>query len=197
MNLYFKDGTIKTGYVEFKKDEVKFRTQQKKGKKEKFDYALLDSAAVPVNPRAKRQRAPKTVYFLPEGEKGKKISVFDLVSTGSVNLYKKTVLAGYQGYWINTGGGGVGGSNVFMGGPPAKKVTIYALKRTNETNATILGGKDTSIVGLKLVNSFKKHSEEYFSDCPDLVDKIKNGERGFKESDIRKIVAHYNSKCKG
>lgn len=90
MNLYFKDGTSKTGYVEFKKDEVKFRAKQK-GKKEKFDYAILDSAAAPINPRAKRQRKPKHVYFLPEGKKGKKSECMKLYQLGKSIYIKKQI----------------------------------------------------------------------------------------------------------
>lgn len=195
MNLYFKDGSTKTGFVEFKKEEVKFRAKQK-GKKEKFDYALLDSAATPINPRAKRKPTPKTVYFLPEGQKGKRISVFELVTKGKLSLYKKTALAGYQGVWINTGGGGAGAGNIFIPGAPSKKITIYALKRKNEPTVTILGGKDTSIAFVKLIDSFKKHSAAYFSDCPSLVMSIKEGKKGFKQGEMKKIVSYYNSNCK-
>lgn len=192
MNLYFKDGSIKTGYVTFKKSEVKYQ-EKKKGRKEKFDYEILDSAASPVNPRAKRQLKPKTVYFLAEGKKGKKVSVFDLVSSGKVNLYKKTTMAGYQGVWLNTGGGGAG--NIFIPSAPSKKITIYALRRESEPNVTILGGKDTSVAFIKLVDSFKNHSEEYFSDCPALVENIKEEKKGFKQSEIKKIAAFYNTQC--
>lgn len=191
MNLYFKDGTSKTGYVEFKKDEVKFRAKQK-GKKEKFDYAILDSAAAPINPRAKRQRKPKHVYFLPEGKKGKKIGVYEVVSTGKINLYKKTNIAGYSTVWVTTGAGGLGGPAIPMRGG---KITAYALQRAGEPTVTILGGKDTSIAFVKISDSFKKHSEDYFSDCPTLVDHIKEGKRGFTSKELKKIVAYYNTQC--
>lgn len=182
MNLYFKDGTIKTGYIEFKKDEVKYKESQK-GKKEKFDYTLLDSAATPINKRAKRQLKPKTVYFIPEGKNRKKIGVYELVISGPLNLYKKTNLAGYSTVWVSTGAGGLGGSAIPMAG---KKRVAYGLKRTDEPTITTLGGKDTSVAFIKIVDSFKKHSEEYFSDCPTLVQNIKDEKRGFKQSELKK-----------
>lgn len=192
MNLYFKDGTSKTGYVEFKKDEVKFRAKQK-GKKEKFNYVLLDSAAAPINPRAKRQRKPKPVYFLPEGKKGKKIGVYEVVTTGKINLYKKTNVAGYSTVWMTTlGSGGLGGPPIPMKGG---KITAYALQRAGEPTVTILGGKDTSIAFVKISDSFKKHSEDYFSDCPTLVKNIKEGKRGFTSKELKKIVTYYNTQC--
>jgi len=192
MTLYFKDGTTNTGYVEFKKKEVKFRAKQK-GKKEKFDYVLLDSASTPINPRAKRQRKPKTVYFLPEGEKQKKIGVYEIVSTGKVTLYKKTNIAGYSTVWTPTGAAGLGGPSIPMSGG---KHVAYGLKKSNESSITILGGKDTSIAFITIADSFKNHSEKYFSDCPILVENIKNKKQGFRQSDLKKIVIYYNTQCK-
>ena len=54
-----------------------------------------------------------------------------------------------------------------------------------------------SLIYLKFANSysskFLKRTDKYFSDCPELIQKIDN--RGFERNDIEGIVNYYNSEC--
>ncbi len=181
MTLHFQDGTEQTGYVTFKKKEAVFQ-EKVKGKKEKIKYELLDSATTPINPRAKRQRKPKTVYFLSEGKKGKTRGVYDLVQKGTINLYKKTSYAGYSGIWMANGGGP--GNPVFMPTPGGGgKITIYAIQEKGASNLEVLGTK------------FSKNMTEYFQDCSELTKKIEGNEKGFRKKDIKNVISYYNTKC--
>jgi len=191
MILHFKDGSTQTGYVTFKKKELKFQ-ENLKAKKGKIAYEVLDSASSYKNPRAKRASKPKTVYILPTGKEGKQYRVYDIVKQGKVNLYKYSTYAGYSGLWVPSGGGG---SQVYIptgGGGP---VTIYGIKRPDESFVTILGNKDTSIAFVKVSDSFKKQGSAYFEDCSALSQKIEKKEKGFTKKDLKRIVDYYNTQC--
>lgn len=181
MTLFFNDGTEQTGYVTFKKKEAVFQ-EKAKGKKIKFKYALLDSASTPRNKRAKRQREPKTVYFLSEGNKEKSRGVYDLVSRGKINLYKKTSYAGYSGIWMANAGGP--GTPIFMPtGGGKSKVIIYAIQKDEAGNLEVLGTK------------FNKQITNYFPDCSALTEKVEAKEKGFRKKDIKNIINFYNQNC--
>lgn len=68
---------------------------------------------------------------------------------------------------------------------------------SDETHYYIGTEKGNIVTYLKLANTysnkFSKVAEEYFGDCPELIDKIKN--RGFERNDIIGIVSFYNNKC--
>lgn len=179
MVLHFKDGSQQTGYVTFKKKEIQFQ-ENRKDKKEKIDYALLDSAVTAINSRAKRARKPKTVYVLATYKDGKDYRVYDLIKQGKVNLYTFSNYSGVRGLWAPTGGNA--GNSVFIPTGGASSTIKYGLKRENETYVTIL-------------DKFVKNASNYFKDCSELSEKIKKKEKGFKKENIKKIVDYYNSQC--
>lgn len=189
MNLHFKDGTSQTGYVTFKKKEIKFQ-EKLKGKKEKVDYADIDSLSSYVNPRATRARAPKTVHVLATDKENKDFKVYDIVTKGKVTLYKYSSFGGYSAMWVPTGG--TPGSSVYIPSGGGGKTITYAVKRDGESFVSVLGNSDSLIR-----DSFKTQGYDYFNDCPDLASKIKNKEKGFEKKDIKKIVTYYNSNCSG
>ena len=66
--------------------------------------------------------------------------------------------------------------------------TYYYLGRKGELKVTRV-----SIKGV-IDKSFKKSTAKFFSDCPELVEKIETKE--FGRDDIKQIVLYYNSNCK-
>lgn len=67
--------------------------------------------------------------------------------------------------------------------------TFYPIKRRNEERIANLdkGGPYWS--------NFAKIASEYFLDCPELAEKIKNREKGFTNKDKLKIAQYYNKSC--
>ncbi|PWI29939.1 hypothetical protein DI383_09305 [Flavobacteriaceae bacterium LYZ1037] len=190
--LFYKDGTSQTGYVTFKKKEIKFQ-EQKKSKKEKIKYEQLDSISGYINPRSKRKdNNPRMAYIFPTGKDGKDFKVYDLVKKGKVNLYTYSKYGNYPVLWLPSSNN-IGTTPVFTG--TRNDITIYGVKRDNEAFVTILGNKDTSVSFITIADSFKTQGSEYFSDCSELKIKIKEGEKGFSKKDIKKVVDYYNTKC--
>jgi len=191
--LFYKDGTSKTGYITFKKKEIKFQ-ENKKDKKEKINYDQLDSISSYINPRSKRKDLkPKMAYIFPTDKNDKNFQVYDLVKKGKVNLYKLSKYGDYSMIWLPSNSSSFGTTPVPVG--TRKTVTIYGVKRNNETFVTILGNKDTSVSFVTIADSFKSQGSEYFSDCIELASKIKKGEKGFSKEDIKKVVDYYNTEC--
>lgn len=191
--LFYKDGTSRTGYVTFKKNEIKFQEQQK-GKKEKIKYELLDSISGYINPRSKRKdNKPRMAYVFPTGKSDKDFQVFDLVKKGKVSLYTLSKYGDYSMIWVPSNNSSFATTPIPVG---AKKiVTIYGVKRDKEAFVTILGNKDTSVSFITIADSFKTQGSAYFSDCTDLASKVKEGEKGFSKEDIKKVVDYYNTEC--
>jgi len=191
--LFYKDGTSKTGYVTFKKKEIKFQGNNK-GKKEKINYDQLDSISGYINPRSKRKdKNPRMAYVFPTGKNDKNFQVFDLVKKGKVNLYKLSKYGNYSIIWLPSNNSSFATTPVPVG--TRNTVTIYGVKRDNETFVTILGNKDTSVSLITITDSFKTQGSEYFSDCKELATKINEGEKGFSKEDLKKVVAYYNTQC--
>lgn len=70
-------------------------------------------------------------------------------------------------------------------------VTYYA-RRTDEDYATYIGMDFTSgAMGIGVDKHFRKYAGEYFSDYPELAERIENKE--FKVSDVEKLVEEYNT----
>lgn len=188
MVIHLKDGSQQTGYVTFKKKEIKFQ-EKLKDKKTKIAYETIDSLSSYVNPRAQRAREPKTVYVWATGKENKDYHVYDRVVKGNVNLYKYTSFGGYSAIVVPTGGAGAYGVSI----PTGKNASVnYGVKRDGESFVVILGDLDSLIR-----DHFKSQGSKYFSDCPVLSEKIKNKEKGFSKKDIKKVVAFYNSQCSG
>ena len=192
--LYLKDGSSLTGYVTYEKKHVKFQ-KTKSDKKEKLDYQLLDSTTNYISKRAlSNNRIPKTYYFFADGKKDKDYNVWQLEINGKVSLYKRTVDGGGSVSWSNSMGG-MPNTIAPAGGSKKKKVTIYRVKKQDEIYLTSFGNKDFSAAFITIVDSFKNETARYFEDCPTLVEKIKNEEKGFTRKDMKSIVNYYNNDC--
>ncbi len=97
---------------------------------------------------------------------GKKGYLFELVDRGKVNIYTS------QSTTVTAYG--------------AFSSTFYYLKRTEEDGFADLYNR---------WKFFSKLAEEYFTDCPSLVEKIKNEEEGFGRNDLLNIGRYYNTHC--
>lgn len=117
----------------------------------------------------KTKKGDQTLYFF-SNNKNKGSHYYLLEKKGIVNLYSKSY-------------------NTLTGYGTFESISYY-IKRDNENIITILGGGT-------IWENFKREASEYFKDCPELIDKIKNSEKGFtkKEKDLKNIVRFYNSKC--
>ncbi|GGG52124.1 hypothetical protein [Bizionia arctica] len=189
--LFYKDGTTQTGYVTFKKKEIKFQ-ELRKDKKVKIKYEHLDSISGYVNPRSKRKDLkPKMAYIFPTGKNDNNFQLYDLVKDGKVNLYKLSNYGDYSFVWSPTSAA-LGMAPIPM---KTKTAIIYGVKRDKETFVILLGNKDTSVSFITIADSFKTQGSEYFSDCTVLATKIKEGEKGFSKEDIKDVVDFYNSEC--
>ena len=114
------------------------------------------------------KRKTYTTYFL-TGENGKSFPA-ELVQAGpKINIYKGIVKY----------------SNIFG---HVEQAEAYCFKRENEEFVPVLGGG-------RVWDSFEKDCAEYFKDCPKLVEKISNDERGFRKTDLKNIAEFYNSQC--
>jgi len=54
------------------------------------------------------------------------------------------------------------------------------------------GGKPQQLDNLKFLTNFKKNGSKYFSDYPELADKIANKEEGYHWENLKEIILEYN-----
>lgn len=70
----------------------------------------------------------------------------------------------------------------------SQTVVNYFIRKPTDAKLTEMGAYSP------LMNNLKEKTIQYFSDCPLLAEKIKNGEFRVREG-LEKIVAFYNSNC--
>lgn len=93
--------------------------------------------------------------------------------TGNCSLYLRTT----------TKMSGVGG----MGAPNTSTSNDYYVLKSGQAIAKYLKGNNLAY------GRFKMNAQKFFSNCTDLVSKIKNGD--YKRKDIEEIVIFYNENC--
>jgi len=104
-----------------------------------------------------------------------------------LNLIKDGRLKLFEYYYSGSAGAPMmsagGGAPMMVGGSPGG------------CNSILQKGDDPLFeISVSLFNSFKKQTSDYFSDCPELSNKILNKE--YRKEDIELIVDHYNMFCK-
>lgn len=97
---------------------------------------------------------------------GKKGYLYELIERGKINIYKS--------------------ESTTVTGYGAFTSTFYYLKRPEEKGFADLYNQ---------WKFFSKMAEEYFTDCPSLVEKIKQEEEGFGRNDLLNIGRYYNTHC--
>ena len=174
--LYFKDGKTAKYLVKTPlSGEFVMAQAEEKGKKEKISSDLLKHVEEDVKDIGK-----VVSHYLPLNVAGKVKNTqwLQVLEEGSVTLY------------------GLGGS-MMTTGPQRHKVediTYYA-RRKNEEAATFLGLDFVSgAMGVGVDKQFRKYAGEYFSDYPELAQRIENKE--FKISEAVEVVQAYNTWAK-
>ena len=172
-DLYFKDGTVKSGFAKIIGIEwVKYKSK-KKGKAVRYKMMEMEKVVI-------HNFGSSSTYVLRETDSGK-FRLLEVLEFGRVSLYS-----------IETQGNS---APVFAGGPNGGWTTtgysyninnLY-VQREGEVQVTHLGSTHF------FSKNFKKAALEYFKDCPSLTEKIENKE--YKKRDIRVIVNFYNENC--
>ena len=97
---------------------------------------------------------------------GKKGYLYELVERGKINIYTSQAAT--------------------MTSYGSFSSTFYYLKRPQEEGFADLSNQ---------WKFFSKMAEDYFTDCPSLVEKIKKEEEGFGRNDLLNIGQYYNTHC--
>lgn len=175
--ILFNDSTSIKGFAEIKKEKIFFRVSLNDEVTE-WDY---DKAIGIIF--SGYGFSEKYLYIKP-GKYSKKPVIMEVIEESNVCLYKKSVLA-KKLIKFPQRNEPISPSNPYYKFPKAERVydieSTYYVKKTNEEYAT-----DISF-------SFRDNSMRYFSDCIELVEKIKTKE--FKKEDILEIVDYYNDYC--
>jgi len=174
--LYFKDGTVLKGYGKLKiNGVVKFRkTLDEKPKK--HDFVVLEKMETTINEDSK-------VFVQVKVKNKEKLEILDLEIKGKLNLYIKI----NQGYNHNFSGNFEQGGMSIPTGVNFYSIQNYYVKRKDENQAFHLGSNQA------FSKNFKKAASLYFSDCPELVNKIEN--KVYKKKDLKRIIKFYNENC--
>lgn len=175
--LYFNDGTSLQGLGMIKKanDYLSFRNE------DKISFRLTEDD----KPDLWTSEDVKGITFLGfensiimkyvRVDKYDKAELLEVVTDGTVNLYKQTKIVNTYTF-SNSGNLG----NIFPSSGQTE-IEAYYLKRENEEFPT------------KIKDNYIKSTAKYFSDCELLVKKIKNHEFTFETLD--KLVNFYNDIC--
>ena len=194
--ITLNDGTVKNGLARIRdlRLDIKFKAK-KEAKKEFFDFKEIRSISIvevgKVITYEVKYKTKKTAPIVNETKKKDDYDddddeweendvyesvrmpyLFEVVVKGDVSLYTFSTMTGSNGMM---GGGG--------------SITTYYLSKGNDDYVTTIAYFGSLNVG----KSFKKKAIKYFSDCPNLVQKIKD--KVYKKRDIKEIVEYYNSNC--
>jgi hypothetical protein len=175
--VHYRNGEVKQGFAKFAfmSDKLKFKETKEQKKPSLLTYKELDKFVIGYgNDKTEYQ------YKIVKGKPGAKLLKVKL--RGDVSLY----------YEIKTSGGapmamgGVGGMTMGMGFSSSTEV-YYIAKKDDDIVIQLF-----NMLGVSK-KKFKKIVPEFFGDCPELIEKIKNKE--YKKRDIVEIVDYYNNEC--
>ncbi|MBW1297917.1 hypothetical protein [Aquimarina litoralis] len=165
--IFFKDGTSLEGYgMIHKLNEIKFRISLDD------DYDVWTYLMVKSIVFFDYNHGGMYEYVTLKPNESPKL--LEVLSEGNINLY-----ADVTSYNYYTGGNFQDRSSTIQ----KKKFSINKLyvKRTNEKHPTALTG------------NFRKKAQKYFSDCKEIVEKLKTGE--FRKTNANEMVDYYNDFC--
>jgi hypothetical protein len=132
----------------------------------------------------------KEIQFNYNNENIRMISVYNSLMLGNLftncdNIFLKLEIDGklklFSYYYTQQSAGYYNAATGTMSGGSAYSIEKYILQKGNEELVQPYG------------LGFKKDMAEYFSDCLELAQKIRNKE--FRKNDIEAIVHYYNSHC--
>lgn len=172
--LIFKDGSIMEGIAEpIHSNNIKFR-KELKAKRQYFTFEEVDTLKV-------YDEIEPTIYVLVKIKNAYVPKVLELTSAGKNVVYYRDILKGGTVAIPNSNG-----RTTTMGAGFSRAVYSY-VRKTNEEEAVLLASSNW------ISKNFKNTASKFFSDCPELVKKIRN--REFKKRDLKEITDFYNTKC--
>ncbi len=175
--LIFKDGTILEGIAEpLNNNYIKYR-KERKAKKEYFTFEEVDTLKMYYD------FVPK-IYVLVKIKDHPLPKILELARAGKNVVYYRDILQGNIAPMAFSSMGG-GGSMISGGG--FYNIKHSYVRKTDEEEAEHLASSNW------ISKNFKNSASNFFSDCPELVQKIEN--REFKKRDLKEIIEFYNTKC--
>ena len=175
--IFFNDSTSLEGFGEVKKDKIYFKLEQKDELTEwdyKSVYAIHFVGYGFIEKyeyvKSDKYRKPRIMQLIEEGnvflyELPKQIVITNIVSRINYEVRKTS-----NDYELN--------------GNPFKRVKFikeYFIKMPNNEKA------------IDIVFSFKTRVERYFSDCPELIEKV--NDKTFTKYNIPEMIIYYNDYC--
>ncbi|HIB37797.1 hypothetical protein [Mesonia sp.] len=177
VEVEFRNGEEKNGFGRLNAENIVLFKELEGSKKQKFSYREVKSVIFHTTD-GKR----KYVYKIVRDKKGRN-RVLPLIEDfkGELSLFFQVHVSTSPFFSPNVAGMGnyVNGST--------SELKIYFLGKENEDTVKPIGG-----IKMKSKRS-KKIVKEYFSDCPDLVQKINNDY--FENLEIEAVVNYYNANC--
>lgn len=161
------NGKVLSGLVKATSSSFKFK-ENVNSEPIKYDFNEAISATV-VN---SKNEEIKYEYVYVEYQKNPLL--LTVMSDGFLKLYAE--------FSTSYGGGGAGAGMGF------RSSSTYHIKRTTDKM-----GQYFIAYGYVPKEGFKKVVKSYFTDCPQLQEKVENG--AFKKDDFEKIVDYYNQNC--
>jgi hypothetical protein len=180
ITMSLKDGKVLSGIGKINsKNEIVFKTD-KDDSKTIYDYKTVDRLVI-FYKSGKKEYEYKIIA---NGDFGSNpVSLLEPIEKGNINLYAVTI---YNAGAPMMAAGGFGNNSMTMGFGSNPK-TIYYISRKG----------DDVVFRLKNSNTYSKKfrivADEYFSDCPKLINKIKSKE--FLKYGIESVVSYYNHYC--
>lgn len=174
--IAFKDGTKIEGYAKrIRKQRIKFK-EEPFGKAIKIDFDRCKYLGI-----YSYEGFVKYVQFPVKGKKHSRIIEEKIY--GNMSLYTTTV-SGTTSAPLN-----LGPSPVVLAPTTQYSIENFYLRRKNSDSVVHMGSNQLFSV------KFYSTAANFFKDCPDLSNKIRSGEKGFRKKNIIEIVEYFNSHC--
>lgn len=167
--VVFKSGDSISGILgDIQRKSFKFKTQVN-GRPEKVDFSEIEFIKILYSGKDVR------IFRFFKLDGAKKFTEVELLATGNkAELYGATHYTRMPGFATPSIG--------------QQEVVKYYIRKPEEDKLALLGMYDP------IVGNLKENVINYFSDCPELTEKIMS--KDFKvRKDMEAIVEYYNSKC--
>lgn len=175
--VYFKDGTLKQGYVDYNslaKNKVKFK-EQATSKNKNYDSRKVKKL---------KFNADSTFYFYKKIANTRTFVLLKLVKEGKKMSLYTALNSLNQAIPFSENTRGLG---IIVFNKEQKFYESLFFAKTNDDKAFYFR-KNTRD------EKFKKTVRNYFSDCPNFVDRVDNNQ--FNEEAIIDVIDFYNQECK-
>lgn len=174
--LIFKDGTTLKGFGEpTNVNTIRFK-KERKAKKQFFSFEEVDTVKV-------YHDFEPTIYVLVNIQDKSNSKVLEMARAGKNVVYFRDISQGYTAPMATP----IAGGTIMMSGGGFYNTKYSYVRKTNEEKAVFLGSSNW------MSKNFKNAASNFFSDCPELVEKIET--KKFKKRDLKEIIEFYNTDC--